>query len=165
MVSRTTVTAAVLALGIGLAGCTAPSGSTAESSPTPSQTASTATAESTGTPTGSAGPEEVQLPDYMAPYPDASIVSSSRAQAESGDLEQVSLVMKAQADPQDIIDYYTERLQGAGFETFGSGSTTNSAQVVNFRHTENDGMLVITISDDPDDEASSIVTVGGTVAP
>ncbi len=42
---------------------------------------------------------------------------------------------------------------------------TKSAQVVNFRHKDNDGMLVITVSDDPDETQSSIVSVGGNIAP
>ena len=162
-----------LALGLALAGCTGQTGSTPEASSTASQTASAgASADPSADPPASGSPaptetaaEDAALPDFMAPYPDAEVISTSRAQAESGKLDAVSLVMKAKAEPKDIIAFYTDRLKKAGFETFGKESMTKSAQVVNFRHKDNDGMLVITVSDDPDDPQSSIVSVGGNIAP
>ncbi|MFF8892382.1 hypothetical protein [Brevibacterium casei] len=169
MVSRRTVTTLTLALGLALTGCTGQSGSTPDASPSEASTtpAGTQSADPTGSPapTKTAAEEEVELPDFMEPYPDAEVISSSRAAAESGELDAVSLVMRAQAEPKDIISFYTDRLEKAGFETFGKESMTKSAQVVNFRHKDNDGVLVITVSDDPDDPKASIVSLGGNIAP
>jgi len=161
-----------LALGLVLAGCSGPSDPTSQSTSTPAesatQTDATAAPSDAGTesPTPTeAAPTQAELPDFMAPYEGAEVISSSRAQAESGTLDQVSIVMRAEAEPDDIVKSYTEKLEQAGFETFGDGSLTKAAQVVNFRHKDNDGMLVLTVSDDPADPKASIVSLGGTIAP
>ncbi|RBP61917.1 hypothetical protein DFO66_11851 [Brevibacterium sanguinis] len=178
MVSRTTVMTLPLALGLLLAGCSAPAEDQASESPSVAPTAE-ATAEPTAQPSqGEAGSEEdpadtstavEDLPDYLKTYPDATVLSSTREKAEaSADaeaLDQVSLVMSATAEADDIFRFYAEALEKAGFETYGDEVKTDDARVVNFRHKDNDGLLVVTISKDPADDANSIVTVGGTVVP
>ncbi len=180
MVSRTTVMTLPLALSLLLAGCSTPSGDPAQSA-SPS-----AAAPSAASPSAEAGtepspqPSETaaepkpetgveDLPDFLKPYPESTVLSASRAKAEaSADakaLEQVSLVMQVKAEPEDIFKFYAKSLEDAGFEAYGKEVKTDEARVVNFRHKDNDGLLVVTISKDAAEDASSIVTVGGTVAP
>lgn len=40
---------------------------------------------------------------------------------------------------------------------------TKSARVVNFKHKDNDSVLVVTVAEDSEDKANSIVTVGGNI--
>ncbi|WP_309133030.1 hypothetical protein [Brevibacterium sp.] len=176
MVSRTTVITLPLALSLLLAGCTSPSEAPAQSA-TPSAPASQtaeASAQPSPEPTETAAPKQdtqaavEDLPDYLKPYPEAEVLSASRGKAEASadakNLDQVSLVMKAKAKPEDIFKFYAKDLEKAGFETYGQEVKTDEARVANYRHKDNDGLLVVTISKDAKD-SSSVVTVGGTVAP
>lgn len=180
MVTRATVMTLPLAAALVLAGCSGPNNEAAEGSPTAEETQSSAAAstpaasESAGTKQASedsdaASTDVKDLPKYLKPYPDSTVLSSARAKAEngadSGKLEQVSLVMSAKAEPKDIFEFYSKALKKAGFEEYGDQVKTKSAQVVNFRHKDNEGLLVVTIAEDPSEKKNSIVTVGGNIVP
>lgn len=180
MVSRATVMTLPLAAALFLAGCSGPANDAAEGSPTPEEAQSSAAgspsegSEAANSKQPSKDSEDAStdakdLPDYLKPYPDSTVLSSARAKAEngadSGKLEQVSLVMSAKAEPKDIFKFYSKALKKAGFETYGKEVKTKSAQVVNFRHKDNEGLLVVTIAQDPSKKANSIVTVGGNIVP
>lgn len=180
MVTRATVMTLPLAAALLLAGCSGPANEAAEGSPTPEKTQSSAAAStSEGSEAASsdqpskeseaADTDVEDLPKYLKPYPDSTVLSSARAKAEngadSGKLEEVSLVMSAKAEPKDIFRFYSKALKKAGFETYGDEIKTKSAQVVNFRHKDNEGLLVVTIAKDPSEKANSIVTVGGNIVP
>lgn len=180
MVSRATVMTLPLAVTLVLAGCSGPANESAEGSPTPEETQSSAAAStSEGSEAASseqpskdseaASTDVEDLPDFLKPYPDSTVLSSARAKAEngadSGKLEQVSLVMSAKAKPKDIFTFYSKALKKAGFESYGKEVKTKSAQVVNYRHKDNEGLLVVTIAKDPSEKANSIVTVGGNIVP
>ncbi|MDN6192802.1 hypothetical protein [Brevibacterium sp.] len=180
MVTRATVMTLPLAAALALAGCSGPANEAAEGSSTAEETQSAAAASTpAGSETGSsespskksdaASTDVEDLPNYLKPYPDSTVLSSSRTKAEngadSGKLEQVSLVMSAEAEPKDILKYYSKSLKKAGFETYGDQIKTKSAQVVNFRHKDNESLLVVTIAKDPSEKANSIVTVGGNIVP
>lgn len=169
-----------LAVALVLTGCSGPADESAKKTPAAEQTQSADSASpaeqteaaSSAKPTKDPGKSSTNvedLPDYLKPYPDSTVLSSSQAKAESGDnkgkLEQVSLVMRAKAKPKDIFKFYSKTLGKAGFESYGDEVKTKSAQVVNFRHEDNDGLLVVTIAEDPSDKANAIVTVGGNVVP
>lgn len=171
MVSRTTVITVSIAASLLLVGCSStPDTSTPEPSTTTSSGAS-ATPSDPQTPAETATEpttEAADLPDFLQPYPEATVLSSSRsaAQSTSGSpkLDQVSLVMRAKASPDDVLKFYTEKFKGGGFETYGKEIKEESARVVNFRHKDNEGLLVITVSPDPEEASNSIVTIGGTIA-
>lgn len=180
MVSRATVMTLPLAAALVLAGCSGPANEAAEGTPTAEETQSSAAAsppegseaassEQPSKDSESASTNVEDLPGYLKPYPDSTVLSSARAKAEtgadSGKLEQVSLVMSAKAKPKDIFTFYSKALKKAGFESYGEEIKTKSAQVVNFRHKDNDGLLVVTIAQDPSEKANSIVTVGGNIVP
>lgn len=180
MVTRATVMTLPLAAALFLAGCSGPANEAAEGSPTPEGTQSSAVgspsegSEAANSDQQSKDSEDAStdvkdLPKYLKPYPDSTVLSSARAKAEngadSGKLEQVSLVMSAKAEPKDIFTFYSKALKKAGFESYGKEVKTKSAQVVNFRHKDNEGLLVITIAQDPSEKANSIVTVGGNIVP
>lgn len=180
MVSRATVMTLPLAAALLLAGCSEPANEAAEGSPTPAEAQSSAigspsegseaaSSEQSSKDSKGTSTDVKDLPGYLKPYPDSTVLSSSRAKAEngadSGKLEQVSLVMSAKAEPKDIFKFYSKTLEKAGFETFGKEVKTKSAQVVNFRHQDNEGLLVVTIAQDPSKKANSIVTVGGNIVP
>lgn len=169
-----------LAAALVLAGCSGPDNEAAEGSPTDEQIQSSAAAaspaesesassEAPSKESDAASTDVEDLPDYLKPYPDSTVLSASRAKAEngadSGKVEQVSLVMSAKAEPEDIFKYYSKALKKAGFETYGDAIKTKSAQVVNFRHKDNESLLVVTIAKDPSEKANSIVTVGGNIVP
>lgn len=169
-----------LAAALALAGCSGPANEEAEGSPTTeaSQSSASASAPESTEATSSEQPSKDSeatstdvddLPDYLKPYPDSTVLSSARTKAEngadSGKLEQVSLVMSAAAKPKDIFAFYSKALKKAGFETYGAEVKTKSAQVVNFRHKDNESLLVVTVAQDSSDKKNSIVTVGGNVVP
>ncbi|MCI4010230.1 hypothetical protein [Brevibacterium sp. ZH18] len=176
MVSRTTVMTLPLALALVLAGCSGPAD---EASPKTSAADQSQAAEASASPEASGGTASTQptkdsastnvkdLPDYIKPYPDSEVLSSSASKAKSGDneLKQVSLVVKAKAKPKDIFKFYDKALKKGGFESYGKEVKTKSAEVVNYRNKDNDGLLVVTIAKDPSDTVNSIVTVGGNVIP
>lgn len=180
MVTRATVMTLPLAAALALAGCSGPNNEAAEGSPTPDEIqssaaaattadAETASSEQPSKDSGDASTDVEDLPDFLKPYPDSTVLSSALAKAENGDdsgkLEQVSLVMSAQAEPKDIFEFYSKALKKAGFEPYGDEVKTKSAQVVNFRHKDNEGLLVVTIAEDPSEKSNSIVTVGGNIVP
>lgn len=180
MVSRATVMTLPLAAALILAGCSGPGDDTAGETPAAEQAQSSAAASSPAESESADGEQPSEkseaastdvedLPKYLKPYPDSTVLSSSRAKAEngadSGKLEQVSLVMSAEAEPKDIFEYYTKALKKAGFESYGDEVKTKSAQVVNFRNKDDEGLLVVTIANDPSEKKTSIVTVGGNIVP
>ena len=180
MVSRTTVMTLPLAVALVLTGCSGPADEPTQETPAAEESQSTDSASSAEETEAASSEKQTEdadkpstdvedLPVYLKPYPDSTVLSSSQAKAESGDkagkLEQVSLVMRAKAKPKDIFKFYSKALDKAGFESYGDAVKTKSAQVVNFRHKDNDGLLVVTIAEDPSDKANSIVTVGGNVVP
>lgn len=109
------------------------------------------------------------LPKYLTVYPKAEVISVSRgrteAKADSAELDEVSLVLRAKAKPKDILKYYAKALKKADFESYGKEVHSADAEVVNFKSTKNDGLLVVTVSTDPKAGGTSIVSIGGTVAP
>ena len=107
------------------------------------------------------------LPEYIKPYPDSEVLSASIVKAHNDKdkklPEQVSLVVRAKADAKDIFAFYEKELGKADFEPLGEEMKTKSARVVNFKHKDNDSVLVVTVAEDSEDKANSIVTVGGNI--
>lgn len=180
MVSRTTVMTVPLAALLVLSGCSGTGDSGTDDTASAEQTSSAAAAPAESeTPTEgeSAEGESAQdagtstdvkdLPDFIKPYPDSTVVSASVSKAttdkDKKTPEQVSLVMKAKAGSKDVFKFYEKELGKADFESFGDESKTKSGKVLNFKHKKNDGLLVVTVAKDPDDKANSIVTIGGNV--
>ena len=180
MVSRTAVMTLPIVAALALAGCSGNGGDKAESTPSASQetsasasptAAEAASAEASTEATGS-DPDTSNavkdLPEYIKPYPDSEVLSASTVKAHSDKdkklPEQVSLVVRAKADAKDIFAFYEKELGKADFEPLGEEMKTKSARVVNFNHKDNDSVLVVTVAEDSEDKANSIVTVGGNIA-
>lgn len=179
MVSRTAVMTLPIVAALALAGCSGNGGDKAESTPSVSQEApasaspaesETASAEASTEATGSdpdMSNDVKDLPEYIKPYSDSEVLSASSVKAHNDKdkklPEQVSLVVKAKADAKDIFEFYEKELGKADFERLGEEVKTKSARVVNFKHKDNDSVLVVTVAEDSEDEANSIVTVGGNI--
>lgn len=177
MVSRTAVMTLPIVAALALAGCSGNGGDKAESTPSASQEASaspaeseSASAEASTEATGSdpdTSNDVKDLPEYIKPYPDSAVLSASSVKAHNDKdkklPEQVSLVVKAKADARDIFEFYEKELGKADFERLGEEVKTKSARVVNFKHKDNDSVLVVTVAEDSEDKANSIVTVGGNI--
>lgn len=179
MVSRTAVMTLPIVAALALSGCSGNGGDTAESTPSASQEASasaspaeseTASAEASTESTGSdpdTSNDVKDLPEYIKPYPDSEVLSASSVKAHNDKdkklPEQVSLVVRAKADAKDIFEFYEKELGKADFERLGDEVKTKSARVVNFKHKDNDSVLVVTVAEDSEDKANSIVTVGGNI--
>ena len=177
MVSRTAVMTLPIVAALALAGCSGNGGDKAESTPSASQETSAsasptaaASAEASTEATGS-DPDTSNavkdLPEYIKPYPDSEVLSASIVKAHNDKdkklPEQVSLVVRAKADAKDIFAFYEKELGKADFEPLGEEMKTKSARVVNFKHKDNDSVLVVTVAEDSEDKANSIVTVGGNI--
>lgn len=179
MVSRTAVMTLPIVAALALAGCSGNGGDSAESttsaaqetsaaaSPTESETASAeASTEATGSDPDTTN-DVKDLPEYIKPYPDSEVLSASIVKAHNDKdkklPEQVSLVVRAKAEAKDIFEFYEKELGKADFERLGDEVKTKSARVVNFKHKDNDSVLVVTVSEDSKDKANSIVTVGGNI--
>lgn len=178
MVSRTAVMTLPIVAALALAGCSGNGGDKAESTPSASQETSAsasptaaASAEASTEATGS-DPDTSNavkdLPEYIKPYPDSEVLSASTVKAHNDKdkklPEQVSLVVRAKADAKDIFAFYEKELGKADFEPLGEEMKTKSARVVNFKHKDNDSVLVVTVAEDSEVKANSIVTVGGNIA-
>ncbi|MGO3024440.1 MAG: hypothetical protein ACTIIH_14570 [Brevibacterium sp.] len=186
MVSRTAVMTLPIVAALALAGCSGTGGDTAESSPSASPETSTsaasseseaasaeseaASAEASTEATGSdpdTSNDVKDLPEYIKPYPDSEVLSVSIVKAHNDKdkklPEQVSLTLRAEADAKDIFAFYEKALGKADFERLGDEVKTKSARVVNFKHKDNDSVLVVTVAEDSEDKANSIVTVGGNI--
>src|SRR5699024_7908199 len=126
-----------------------------------------ATDEASGEPEASNDVDD--LPDYVKPYPDSEVVSASIVKAhndkDSKKPEQISLVVRAKAETKDIFAYYEKELGKADFEPLGDEVKTKSARVLNFRHKDNDSVLVVTVADDAGDKEQKVVTIGGNIVP
>ena len=180
MVSRTAVMTLPIVAALALAGCSGTGGAKAESTPSASQESSasaasteteSASAEASTEATGSdpdTSNDVKDLPEYIKPYPDSEVLSASIVKAHNDKdkklPEQVSLVVRAKADAKDIFAFYEKELGKADFEPLGEEMKTKSARVVNFKHKDNDSVLVVTVAEDSEDKANSIVTVGGNIA-
>ena len=179
MVSRTAVMTLPIVAALALAGCSGNGGDKAESTPSASQETSAsasptaaASAEASTEATGS-DPDTSNavkdLPEYIKPYPDSEVLSASTVKAHNDKdkklPEQVSLVVRAKADAKDIFAFYEKELGKADFEPLGDEVKTKSARVLNFRHKDNDSVLVVTVADDSDDKAQKVVTIGGNIVP
>ncbi|MGO2037521.1 MAG: hypothetical protein ACTH2U_13675 [Brevibacterium sp.] len=177
MVSRTTVMTLPIALTLVLTGCSGTGDDAAEQTP-PAEASQSTDAASAPEESESAGTEDAEgdaaastdiedLPDYVKPYPDSTVLSSSVAPAETDKdtkkPEQVSLVVRAEADAKDIFKFYEKELGKADFEAYGDEVKTDSGRVMNFKHKKNDGLLVVTVAEDPENKDNSIVTVGGNI--
>ncbi|KHS52930.1 hypothetical protein [Brevibacterium linens] len=179
MVSRTAVMTLPIVAALALAGCSANGGDKSESTPSASQESSAsaapteteaASAEASTEATGSdpdTSNDVKDLPEYIKPYPDSEVLSASIVKAHNDKdkklPEQVSLVVRAKADAKDIFAFYEKELGKADFEPLGEEMKTKSARVVNFKHKDNDSVLVVTVAEDSEDKANSIVTVGGNI--
>ena len=179
MVSRTAVMTLPIVAALALAGCSGTGGGKAESTPSASQESSasaasteteSASAEASTEATGSdpdTSNDVKDLPEYIKPYPDSEVLSASIVKAHNDKdkklPEQVSLVVRAKADAKDIFAFYEKELGKADFEPLGEEMKTKSARVVNFKHKDNDSVLVVTVAEDSEDKANSIVTVGGNI--
>ncbi|WP_227492830.1 hypothetical protein [Brevibacterium sp. CFH 10365] len=179
MVPRTAVMTLPIVAALALAGCSGNGGDTAESTPSAAQETSTAaapaesetaSAEASAEATGSdpdTSNDMKDLPEYIRPYPDSEVLSASIVKAHNDKdkklPEQVSLVVRAEADAEDIFAFYEKELGKADFESLGDEVKTKSARVVNFKHKDNDSVLVVTVAEDSEDKANSIVTVGGNI--
>jgi hypothetical protein len=179
MVSRTAVMTLPIAAALALAGCSGADGAKSDSTPSAAESSATATtpAES-GTASATATDEatgqdpdtsnEVKdLPDFVKPYPKSDVLSASIVKAhndkDTKQPEQVSLVVRAKADAKDIFKFYDKELGKADFEPLGNEVKTKSARVQNFKHKDNDSVLVVTVAEDSKDKSQSIVTVGGNI--
>ncbi|WP_246475820.1 hypothetical protein [Brevibacterium renqingii] len=181
MVSRTTVMTLPIAAALALAGCSGAEGGQAESTPQTEQTTSTAAAPAESSTASTPASAEAtgqdpdtsndvgDLPGYVKPYPDSKVLSASIVKAhndkDTKKPEQVSLVVETKAEAKDIFAFYEKELGKAGFEPLGDEVKTKSARVVNFRHKDNDSVLVVTIADDGAGKDQSIVTIGGNIVP
>jgi hypothetical protein len=180
MVSRTTVMTLPIAAALALAGCSGTDESESGSSPATEQTTSaqataseSAPATTEATDGASDEPEASNdvddLPDYVKPYPDSEVVSASIVKAhndkDSKKPEQISLVVRAKAETKDIFAYYEKELGKADYEPLGDEVKTKSARVLNFRHKDNDSVLVVTVADDAGDKKHKVVTIGGNIVP
>ncbi|UVI34653.1 hypothetical protein [Brevibacterium spongiae] len=181
MVSRTAVMTLPIAAALALAGCSGADAGTAESTPSAEQTTAaqasptdseTASSEASEEATGqdpNASSDVKDLPDYVKPYPDSEVLSASIVKAHNDKdekkPEQVSLVVRAKAEAKDVFEYYDTELGKADFETFGDEVKTKSGSVQNFKHKDNDSVLVVTVAEDSSDKSQSIVTVGGNIVP
>ncbi|MGO1289993.1 MAG: hypothetical protein ACTMH0_01750 [Brevibacterium linens] len=187
MVSRTAVMTLPIVAALALAGCSGTGGDTAEStaSASPETSTSAASAETTAsakseseTASAEASTEATgsdpdtsndvkDLPEYIKPYPDSEVLSASIVKAHNDKdkklPEQVSLTLRAEADAKDVFAFYEKELGKADFERLGDEVKTKSARVVNFKHKDNDSVLVVTVAEDSEDKANSIVTVGGNI--
>ena len=179
MVSRTAVMTLPIAAALALAGCSGADEGTTDSTPTSEQTSSaqatpsdseTASAEASEEATGQdpdTSNDVKDLPDYVKPYPKSKVLSASIVKAhndkDTKQPDQVSLVVAAKAEAKDIFKFYDEELGKADFEPLGDEVKTKSARVQNFKHKDNDSVLVVTVADDSADKAQSIVTVGGNI--
>ncbi|WP_246490342.1 hypothetical protein [Brevibacterium oceani] len=180
MVSRTAVMTLPIAVALALAGCSsgdsgaddstpkAEQSSAAEATPTETQSASAeASTDATGSDSDTSN-DVKDLPDYIKPYPKSEVLSASVVKAhndkDSKLPEQVSLVVRAKADAKDVFEFYEKELGKAKFEPLGDETKTKSGRVVNFTNTDNDSVLVVTVAEDSEDKAQSIVTVGGNIA-
>ncbi|KAB1949427.1 hypothetical protein [Brevibacterium linens] len=187
MVSRTAVMTLPIVAALALAGCSGTDGDTAEStaSASPETSTSAASAETTAsakseseTASAKASTEATgsdpdtsndvkDLPEYIKPYPDSEVLSASIVKAHNDKdkklPEQVSLTLRAEADAKDVFAFYEKELGKADFERLGDEVKTKSARVVNFKHKDNDSVLVVTVAEDSEDKANSIVTVGGNI--
>ncbi|UZD61040.1 hypothetical protein [Brevibacterium sp. JSBI002] len=180
MVSRTAVITLPIVAAFALAGCSGNGGDKAESTPSASQEASasaspsedqTASSEASTEATGSdpdTSNDVKDLPEYIKAYPDSEVLSASIVKAHNDKdkklPEQVSLVVTAKADAKDIFEFYEKELGKADFERLGDEVKTKSARVVNFKHKDNDSVLVVTVAEDSEDKANSIVSVGGNIS-
>jgi hypothetical protein len=180
MVSRTAVITLPIAAALALAGCSSGGSGTDDSSPKAEQTSSaaptptkseSASAEASEKSTGSdpeASNDVKDLPDYVKPYPKSEVLSASVVKAhndkDSKLPEQVSLVVRAKADAEDVFKFYEKELGKADFEPLGDEVKTKSGRVVNYQHKDNDSVLVVTVAEDSKDKKQSIVTVGGNIA-
>ncbi|SDS55203.1 hypothetical protein SAMN04489752_1962 [Brevibacterium siliguriense] len=179
MVSRTAVMTLPIVAALALAGCSGTGGDQAEATPSASQETSTsaapseteaASAEASTEATGSdpnTSNDVKDLPEYIKPYPGSEVLSAATVKAHNDKdkklPEQVSLVVRAKADAKDIFAFYEKELGKADFEPLGEETKTKSARVVNFKHKDNDSVLVVTVAEDSADKANSIVTVGGNI--
>ena len=185
MVSRTAVMTLPIVAALALAGCSGTGGDTTESTASASQETSTsaasaeaeaeteaetASAEASTEATGSdpdTSNDVKDLPEYIKPYPDSEVLSASIVKAHNDKdkklPEQVSLTLRAEADAKDVFAFYEKELGKADFERLGDEVKTKSARVVNFKHKDNDSVLVVTVAEDSEDKANSIVTVGGNI--
>lgn len=174
MVSRTTVMTVPLAALIILSGCSGTGDSSDDSgaaeqssSAVASPSASESAPAEESTDDADTSTDVKDLPDFIKPYPDSTVVSASVSKAttdkDKKTPEQVSLVVKAKADPKDVFKFYEKELGKADFESFGDASKTKSGKVMNFKHKKNDGLLVVTVAEDPGDKKNSIVTIGGNI--
>lgn len=165
---------------LALAGCSSGGSGTDDSTPNAEQTSSaaatpsetdTASSEASTDATGSeadASNDVKDLPDYVKPYPKSEVLSASVVKAhndkDSKLPEQVSLVVRAKADAKDVFEFYEKELGKAKFEPLGDEVKTKSGRVVNYKNTDNDSVLVVTVAEDSEDKDQSIVTVGGNIA-
>src|SRR5690625_1316249 len=184
MVSRTTVMTLPIAAALALTGCSGADESESGSSPATEQTTSAqatasesapatdeasdeASGEASGEPEASNDVDD--LPDYVKPYPDSEVVSASIVKAhndkDSKKPEQISLVVRAKAETKDVFAYYEKELGKADYEPLGDEVKTKSARVLNFRHKDNDSVLVVTVADDAGDKKHKVVTIGGNIVP
>ena len=178
MVLRSTRAAAVAAAAvIALSACTAPeSGDPTDAPDSSADATTTAQAESqdaTEAPSDASGPEVQSttgavvegMPEVIVPMPDAEIVSSSVQPAGDGQPVGVSITMRVEESEEDVLDFYADHFDDAGFEPVGDPESEDGVTTQTY-HADDAGQLVsIGISNGSGEEEGLLVTVGGQVLP
>ena len=175
MVLRSTRAAAVVAAAvIALSACTAPeSGDSTDAPASSAAGTTTAPAESQDATEAPAGPEVQSttgavvdgMPEVIVPMPDAEIVSSSVQPAGDGQPVGVSITMRVEESEEDVLDFYADHFDDAGFEPVGDPESEDGVTTQTY-HADDAGQLVsIGISNGSGEEESLLVTVGGQVLP
>ena len=161
-----------------LAGCSAPETDGDDSPPT----SSAPSAEESATGAGTDAPEEAEtpsgpevratsgavvdgFPSVIAELPDSEVVLSSVEPAADGQPVLASLVMRTTSSEEDVLDFYSERLEDSDFKPVGEPSSGDGVTSQVYHSEDADQRVSVSISPDPDGGDGLLVSVGGTVLP
>ncbi|GAA4285260.1 hypothetical protein GCM10022261_27910 [Brevibacterium daeguense] len=83
--------------------------------------------------------------------------------APGEDQVSAALVMRTGANEQEILDFYTESLEGHGFAAVGEADNRDGVTTQAFHAEEDNQTVSVSIGPDPEDESARLITVGGVV--
>jgi hypothetical protein len=107
--------------------------------------------------------EQAEQPEGEDPsQPDSDQGEGDQAAANEGQVS-AALVMRTDASEQDILDFYSDSLEGHGFAAVGEADRRDGVTTQAFHAEEDNQTVSVSIGPDPDDESARLITVGGVV--